>query len=335
MDPNHSVLSHQRELALSISKHFDETIVLTSDEKSLDSTGGVHVRSTAWKQGQNIRNVFRFLFNFHQILLTSKPGVVFSHMTTIQSVLMGPYLRLLGIRHVFWYAHTQSSLLLRLAIVLSDVVVTSTVGSFPFRRASVIPIGQSIDIDMFLSSPKDFVFPLRCVHVGRLDKSKNISVIIEAVDAIRTQGYPVSLTFIGHPSTRDNSQWLWRLKEQWKDTTTDDWLFFSGSMPRERLASHLKEFDLFVHAFTGSLDKALLEAALAGLPIATLNKEFWSEMGIDTGVIPPLSRQILKIVQSEKDGRFQEIIRWQEIIRQRHSLEGWLQKLIEILKKND
>ena len=144
MSSTHSVLSHQSDCVRNLSPYFEQVFVLTGSCNSEPPPENVNVVNANWDSNARVQSIFRFLKNFWRIVIRFKPQVVFSHMTTLQSVLMGPILRLLRIRHVMWYAHTSSSFLLRIAYLFSDSVVTSTVGSFPWQGKKVVAIGLSL-----------------------------------------------------------------------------------------------------------------------------------------------------------------------------------------------
>ena len=335
MSPTHPVLAHQSDCVESLSKNFDQVVVLTGHFTAQSQPNNVEVISSEWCSAMRYRSILRFLRLFFGVLNRTRPNIVFSHMTTLQSALMGPFLRFLGIRHVFWYAHTSSTFLLKVAYFFSNVTVTSTVGSFPWKGSKVVPIGQSIDTELFAFTPRTFANRLRCVHVGRLDRSKNIGLIIESVSNCRNDEYPMTLTFIGESSTFHDSQFITFLKEKWKSAIEAGWLTFCDPVLRTELPSILTNFDVFVHGFIGSLDKALLEAVSLGLPVVSINSEYRAEFLFKDAEMQPTLETQLRDFRVRPSGLVrQDVEAGRYIIEKKHSMLGWSSRLSLVLKSH-
>jgi hypothetical protein len=95
----------------------------------------------------------------------------------------------------------------------------------------------------------------------------------------------------------------------------------------------LKQYDIFIHGFLGSLDKVLIEATLAKLPVATENPEYVKEFGVWPGcsqgatvfeqivAINGLPRKDLQAVLTD---RYNYALR-------NHSLESWMKRFLHYL----
>lgn len=278
MDENDPALAHQIEVVRKLSKYFGHITVVTGFYGGGYLPPNVEVLSTNWMQGNHFRNIFSFLKIAYRIFQKSRPDVVFSHMTHIQSALLLPFSRLTRTPHFLWYAHASSSLTLRWNYYFVDRVLTSTKGSFPFAGRKITYIGQAVDNDMFFAKIRKKV-PSKFVHYGRFDKSKRIETIIEAADFARASDKNISLTICGNPSDLKSRQNANQIISKNKNNIEMGWLSFVEAKPRRLIPEWLSDFDVLLHAFQGSLDKVLVESVIAGLTVVTINTEFISEFG--------------------------------------------------------
>ena len=91
--------------------------------------------------------------------------------------------------------------------------------------------------------------------------------------------YPdIELNLIGKPSVGNKSDYLHKLSEL---ASLHSFIHISPPVARKNLPDLLNGNDVFIHAFQGSLDKTLIEATLAGLPVITINNEYLNETDIN------------------------------------------------------
>ena len=200
MDPADPALSHQVEIVEQLALKFNSVTVLTGRLNWNPTAPNIHVFSSNWRPGHNLQNVIRFYLLFFHLLRRHKFVSVFSHMTTVQSCLVGPILWLRRINHFLWYAHAQNSLTLKFAYFWVTKLVTSTSGSCPLSGKKILYLGQSID-DVKFKARANSNYPLqRFIHIGRADPSKNFHMIIEAVYQLRKFHSDLRLEFVGNPS---------------------------------------------------------------------------------------------------------------------------------------
>ena len=182
MNRNSQVFSHQRTVVRQLSKHFSHIDVITAEAFQDSAIDGVSVYSTNWIAGRKIRNIVNFYRIAIPLLLKHKGGKIFSHMTEVQTALSLPISKLLGIKHFLWYAHKSASRFLYFSYPQVDGVVTSTPGSCPISGNKVFPIGQAVDTKLSKQITKlPELPPKKWYHVGRIDPSKNLDLIIEAL----------------------------------------------------------------------------------------------------------------------------------------------------------
>lgn len=332
MDPAHPALAHQIEVVEALALKFSAVTVLTGKSDWVPTASNIRVFTSNWLPGQNIRNIYKFYRIFLQLIRENKFVAVFSHMTTVQSCLVGPILKLRGINHFLWYAHAQNSGVLRIAHFWVTKLITSTPGSCPLAGKKVLYLGQSINQETFKSSRSATLPFKRFVHLGRADPSKNLKFIIETIFQFREFDTELRLEFVGNPSGVSQSAEFEKLKELWADSVVQGWLVFSPAIPREEIPNLLKQHDVFIHAFKGSLDKTLIEATMTRIPVVTVNQEYINEFG-SWGKTPiSLESELTSLfncVQKEVDLKLNE--RVSKAI-DNHSKRMWIDNLANLIK---
>jgi len=336
MDPTNQALSHQVEIVEALAENFRRVVVLTGFVNWKSTRPNIVIKCSNWYEGKNFQNLTRFFKHFFQIWKEYEIQTVFSHMAVIQSGLVAPFIRLKGVNHLLWYAHAKDSLYLRWTAFWVNLIVTSTKGSCPIRNSRVVYLGQSVNSENFSQRIISRSGRLtRVVHVGRNDKSKNIGLLIKTVSDFRHFGFGLTLDLFGKPSNAENNHFFIKLEEEWKLAIEAGWLRFRGSIPRHEVANVLQNFDVFIHGFEGSLDKALLEATLCGVPVVTINSEYLEQFGswskLTTINLENELRALLQIPEKQLTSILQ--VRRAYTI-QHHGFKRWIENLTLLLTQS-
>ena len=336
MQPNHPALSHQIDVVNKLSSHFASIQVLTGLQASElpMNLANICIRSYRLKNGSRLMNSLSFYFQFFRILTGFRPQAIFCHMATTESLLISPITRLLRIRHLLWYAHKSQPWQLRLTSKLVNYIVTSTNGSCPVSGPKVKYIGQGIEVGSFYAKRLDYSSLQKLVYVGRLDAAKGIHLILAVVERLANILGPLDFELVGSPMRFESQRYLDEIEKNMsrnqllKITITD-------AIPRHRLRECCQSKDLFIHAYEGSLDKVLIEATLADLPVITLNNEFnkhfSSPMLLSNGSL--LDRVIAWQNMKPEEKRITMQAR-REIAQTKHSLENWAYELSQLLNSD-
>lgn len=332
MDENHPIFSHQVQAVSAISQFFREVTVITGSVGSFTVPSNVRVVNTNWIIGNDIGNLIRFLGSASKHIFKTNV-VVFSHMTEVQSALIAPITKLLGIPHYLWYAHKSRSRYLLWCYKWLDGIITSSSGSCPVSGKKVHAIGQGVDPRYFLPEEKrpDFQgYPL--IHFGRFDPSKNISEIIEVCDLFIGRGFSLTLTQVGSPSTLEYEKIAEDVKSKYR---SNDWLTFLPSMPRKELSTLLLKSYAMIHAYRGSLDKTLIEATMQQVPVITINEEYLEIFGRwSTSQVLSLQSEMESVMSLDPKTLSSELLRRQNIALHSHSLTHWSRLVAETLNQN-
>ena len=334
LDLDDPILSHQASTVLELAKHFHLVTVLTGRLGNFVAPSNVQIISTGWKPGSDFWNVFNTFRLGILNLIKLRPDVVFTHMADLQAALLAPVIRFLHIRHVFWYAHAHSSKFLKFANLFVNVLVSSTRGSMPLKSRKVRLIGQSIDISLFKFSKVKVNKRGKYLHVGRVDSSKQIGLICETYLKVFRDDNESTLTFIGSSSNPKSKSYHSQIFSEYQEAISAGKINFLAAVPRTSLPEVYSSYDVFIHAFIGSLDKTLLEATAVGLPVVTINPEYDSEFGIWSRVISrslSLQEELTAFLRFDADEISEEVNRRTIIVNQFHSQELWISKLLSLL----
>lgn len=336
MDEKSQVFSHQVEVVNKLADKYDQVSVLTGLIGTYKVSSNVKVFSCNWIPGKRFTSLFRFMTKFLQLLGSNKFTCIFSHMTSVQSTFISPITRVLRIRHYLWYAHTSDNIYLQISRQLTNGIITSTPGSCPIKGRKVYAIGQSVDSKVFDKKLELETPIIKLIHIGRFDPSKNIESIVAEIKHLRDEHPGLKLNIIGSPSSNKFQHFMESVKSKFMADVQIGWLTFTPAIERIKLPDELKKYDCFVHAFQGSLDKTLVEATLAAIPVVTVNKEYlkifgkWSNGNSDNQIT--LTSELRFILNLDATAITKEVDRRYEIARTNHDMEGWINRLVNVLE---
>lgn len=161
-------------------------------------------------------------------------------------------------------------------------VIQRSCGSLP--RVARIPHGVGRDFKCTQpahSWPENGERPLRCLYVSPVWEYKHQWVVIRAIEALRKQGYHLTLSLVGGGNSRAKRL----LNEQLN--VSDPHRTFVQQMefvPQRDLPGHLANADIFIFASScENMPNTLVEAMAVGLPIACSNRGPMPEVLADGG----------------------------------------------------
>lgn len=332
MNFENQVFAHQPQIVEELSKYFSNVGVITSESRISVSDKNIRIQNNWNNPSNRIIKIINLLRVFIKELLVLKPKVVFFHMTDVHAAVLAPVARIFGLRVVLWYAHTHRSKYLILSRPFVNLYISSTTGSFPLKTRSVKFIGQSIKSSMFPFAIRDKYKIENFIHIGRLDSSKNIPLLVSAITNYRVLEDSATLTLVGSVlSKRHETRNLIS-----RSTLGDlEFLRFTGPIPRDALAKTMMQYDCFIHAFDGSLDKSIIEATFTGIPVVTSNPEYLKEFGSWCQHNPhcqfSLVSELIHLSDLTDEKIRQIVIARSNLARSMHEFDEWIKKIVSIL----
>jgi glycosyltransferase involved in cell wall biosynthesis len=316
-------------------RYYDEIDVVAVKVGEHDLPPRIHVHGIGEGRGK-AGKVIRFYRIVCGLLRKHAYSVVFSHMNTHFTVLFWPLAKISAIKQVLWYAHRQTSLLLRLAAWCAERVVTSTKEGFSLPSNKLDIIGQGIDTHIFVDpGTKDRQCDV--VTTGRISPSKKID---EIIGQFLAASLPAShLHIIGSPASSGDVVLRDRLQAEY---STIPAIHFVGFKSPAEIADIYRRCSIFVNlSETGSLDKANLEAAAAGLIVVTSNAAFRSfvlERGLFAGALLSSAGDLASLLRD-----IQSRLEWYRIehaaiavaVREAHALDGLIGRLGRVLEGHE
>lgn len=332
MSEANPIFSHQFESATSLAKYFKEIYILTYEFNSKSSVvipANVKIINLNWRKGKPIFNYFVWTFNLIKILNKYKIDVVFFHMTEVNSIMSLPILRLFRIPSALWYAHKSKSYYLWLFNKFGNAILTSTAGSCPIKSKKVNVIGQGINEKYFYAQHSNYRGKTRFVSIGRVDESKNIESIVGALVYYKKIYPEITLDIFGKSSNENYRANLQHFANKKNVLNGENWIKIHKEVHRMDIPKLLQNYDVLINAFNGSLDKILLEAALAGMPVVTTNPEFNKEFFRSNHL--NLKENLNVFFESSDVLLNAQIVDIQNAIIKNHSLDHWSKAVTKIL----
>ncbi len=254
-------------------KHYEKVTVICLEQGIFSLPSNVKILSLG--KEKKIGRI-KYLFNFYKYIWQERKnyGSVFVHMNPIYIILGGLYWHLEGKKIALWYTHKQVDLKLKIAEKLTDTIFSASVESFRLPSSKLVVTGHGIDTDLFRPQDgehEEFVI----LSVGRLAKTKNHHLLIEALAHLPQMAKPWKLLIIGGAIYPEDFIYQEDLLSLIKKFNLEDRITMTGSILPSGMVEYYQSADLLVNlSDTGSLDKVVLEAMACGLSIVSCNEAF-------------------------------------------------------------
>lgn len=322
--------------------YFEKVYVITSEKGELKLAKNVEVYSLGAEKGYAS---FKKLRRFWRLMKSVQKGdfdLIFYHMAWHFVILSWPFLRKEKAPRILWYAHRSRPLGLRVAAPLVDrICTTSAVGCGVASKKREI-LGHGISEDKFCYGPRSSHGKFEVLSVSRVSPVKNLERIIEAVNLVaQEKGHnSIRLTIVGDAPLKEHQKYKKQLESRVKELGLTDVVRFTGAAPYSEVAKFYERADLMVNvSYTGSMDKAVLEAFMTGLPVLAL-KENYGEVfsGMPSGLKCALENDSPEEV-AEKIQKFMEFSYlqrselgkfWADSVRTRYGLKSFVKKILKI-----
>lgn len=254
-------------------EHVEQIDVITMHAGDYQRRDNVRVYSVGKEKGYNeLRRFVEFYRILFSLLIHNKYDACFAHMMPLFAAMAAPFLRAHKIPLVLWYTHKSITLILRLATLFANRVITASKESFRIPTQKVRIIGHGIDTDKFTPAEKVKTSngQFTVLTVTRLSPIKRVDLLIKAVALLRLQRPELSfcLKIVGGPLTDRDHLYVAELEKQVKQYQLRDSIVFTGSIPFQEIVPHYQQADCFINmSETGSIDKTVLEAMSCGIAV--------------------------------------------------------------------
>lgn len=372
VDKNDDILGFFHRWLIEFAKHFEQITVICLYKGEYDLPSNVKVLSigkeeyfreevnSQWNEKgvsylfhkggrrfdleEKISSKIKYTYRFYKYIWRERKNydTVFVHMNPVYIVLGGLFWRLWRKKIGLWYAHKHISLSLRIAEKFSNIIFTSTTSGFRLKSKKVHIIGQGIDTDKFKAKSQKFKVSdkFNIITVGRISPIKNYETLIDAVDILVKDNIQVTVKIIGDIGLLGQEKYFSKLKQIVEENKLERIIFFIGAIPNKDIIKYLQESDMFVNTSnTGSLDKAVLEAMAAELPILTCNEALQGVLGNLSGLLmfpkgdsQYLAGKIKFIANMNNSDKINLGRNLRKIVKENHNLTNFVNKIANILK---
>jgi len=277
-----------------LARRTDKVIVICLKRGLYDVPKNVRVYSLGKEQGNASRVTYAGRFLRYIWKLRHEYDTVFVHMNPEYLVLGGWLWRLRGIRSTLWYTHKNVDLKLRMGTFFANVVCTASAESFRLPTKKVRVMGHGIGLGRPVHA-KDTQSsrPVRIISIGRIAPAKQVELLLAVFSALRNRNVPFTASLVGGPGSDADRAYAQAMEKKAREID----IFYSGPLNHEEALQKLNEADIFLSAsMTGSLDKAVLEAAAA------------SVVPVFTGQVYSEAFQLPELCVSEDPERFADIV---------------------------
>lgn len=351
VDVSNDVLGFMHRWIEEFAKNFEKVTVVCLQKGEYGFSDNTEVLSLGkpaqgWSalSGEKIYQKFWAFLNFYKYVWRERGNydVVFVHMNPEYVLLGGLLWKILGKKISLWYAHKATPWHLKFAEKFVNVIFTSTKSGCRIESKRIMIIGQGIDTDFFkpmFKQNENKVFNI--ITVGRISKSKDYKTLLLAVKALIPEGINLKVDIIGAPARPEDFTYLEELESFVSKSKLQAVVRFVGSVPNREIVKYLEAADLFVNmGQTGSLDKAVLEAMSAGLPILTCNEAFVEVLDLYSGSLLVAKQDVNSLADKIKylygmppEKRLELGLALREIIVRDHNLTVFVRKITETLEK--
>ena len=278
VDKNDPILGFFVRWIEEFAKYFESIIVITLEEGDHELPTNVRVLSLGKGEGNSKFSITR---RFFKLIRDERQNydAVFVHMNPIYIALAGWRWKWWHKKVFLWYTHKQVDAKLKIAYRYVERVFTASEESFKLPGSKTMVTGHGIDVVKFASIPRTKALgaePVKIIDVGRITLIKDPVTMIEATRTLRDITQTMfKVVFVGGPVTLEDKDYALYVSDKVKKYALYNLVTFMGDLAPNVMMDQYHDADIAVNLTpTGGLDKAVLEAMAAGIPVITSNEAF-------------------------------------------------------------
>lgn len=301
VDMNDSALGFFCEWIREFSKQTEHVYVIANKVGEYDLPDTVTVVSLGKERGSS--RFVRILL-FWKYLVSFLPCVdgTLVHMCPEYVVYGGWLSRVLDKPLGLWYLHKSTSWRLTVAVKLVNLFFTAHEDGVALKTPKMVVTGHGIDCGMFDIPRKHDPNMYTVLTVGRVSPSKGLRTIIDSVILFaRESGRHTRLLIVGEPYLESDRTYKEDLLAYITEQDATGMIVFVGKVVHSNLPKYLAGANVFVNASeTGGVDKAILEAMAAGVPVISSNSAFTHILPIQSRFEPGNVKELThKLMQAD------------------------------------
>ena len=302
VDPNDDLFGHVHTWIVALARHVERLYVVGLWATDPPLPANVRFATLGKERDHDkLRWLARLQRLVGRLCLGGQVDAILAHMGPVFAVAAAPVARLTRTPLFLWYAHGHVSPTLRLAHALVDGVGTSTPEGFRIPSPKVTITGQGVDTGRFRPPDQPPTGAPTLLSVGRFSPVKDYTTLLDALTRMSTPdsgsspssppvpGQPgapgrglvsdsttaLVVDLVGGVHSASERVYAAGLRAQAADLGLGDRVRFVEGVPHARMVQTYQRATLFATCSrTGSLDKAVLEAAACGVVPLVCNDAF-------------------------------------------------------------
>ncbi len=338
LDKNDDLLGFFHEWVKEFAKNVDQLSVIALGVGEYDLPENINVHSLGKENGTS--KISRII-KFYSLVFSKRNeyDAVFVHMNPEYIILAGLFWRRMKKKVFLWYTHKHVSLRLKMGHAFCTKVFSASKESFRLPTNKLHVMGHGIATSVLIAADHKEPAPFTVLTIGRISPVKRHEDLIEAMGKVKKQIPDVVCKIVGAPGTSEQIIYMQKLEAHVRNKCLEKNVVFVGSIPNRQILPYLQKADVFVNlSGTGSVDKAVLEAMSAEVPILTSNEAFFPILKNMPNLIvsnepAALSQSILKIhaMKDEEKKRIGKELR--EMVVKDHNLQTLIGRLVALMRE--
>lgn len=273
------------------------------------------------------------LFRYWKLLrrLLPRADRVFLHMCPEYAVAGAPFFLVTKKPVLLWFTHASVTWRLRAAERVVGAICTATDESLRLRTGKKRVLGHGIDASRFAVPRHAVPGRLRLLAVGRVSPVKGLETLVSAAVRLRARGLPAILDIVGEASRPEDADYRRRLDALIAAEGLGEAVRFLGAASYAEMPDIYAGRDILVHdSRTGGLDKVVLEALAAGMPVASSSAAAGflpDDLRFPPGDHEALAERVAALAERLAAGTW-DAGRWRRYVEEHHGLDRLADLLI-------
>jgi len=276
--------------------------------------------------------------------LLRKNDLLFVHMNHKYILLLWPLTKIFRKPIVLWKTHRGMQTSLKIAIKLSNKVLTASRLSLDYFGKKKKVLGHGINIKLFSYYLYSDNLKKILLCVGRITPIKNqIKLVKLANYLINNLEYKnINFAVIGDTKNhRKDKLYLRRIKELIEKYKLENYFNFQEKIPNQKMPKIYQNCDMLIDlASNAGLDKAPLEAMSCGRVVLASQpalqetiEDYKQELSINLKNLQDIAKKVKKYLVLKKEEKEKIGKNHRENIIKKHSLDNLTNKLIKVFKE--